>query len=349
MCYQPGVLRAHLDGELLPQESMMIRQHLELCDPCRQQMAALAAHQTTAHGAFTAVFDAIPTDVALARWRARYEDIADRQPAPVWHTVFPVRHAGRGSAVLSSVLLHGAALAAVLLLGSQPAVLERAFQLQRASVPLQAYVPKRLQTAQGGGGGGDRSQTLPAQGMLPKAAPRQFTPPQQVILNEHPKLAIEPTIDAHPDLTANLAQYGNPLDRFGLPSNGTGMGGGIGAGAGGGVGAGNGPGFGPGNGGNFGGGVYRIGDGVSQPVLVYKADPEYSEEARKAKFQGTVTLAVIVDSAGRVTSMRVMRALGLGLDEKAMEAVQKWRFRPARKDGHAVSVQAIVEVNFRLL
>jgi TonB family protein len=80
-----------------------------------------------------------------------------------------------------------------------------------------------------------------------------------------------------------------------------------------------------------------------------KVEPEYSEEARKAKFQGVVVLYVEVDASGRATNMRVIHGLGLGLDEKAMEAVKQWRFRPGMKDGKPVRVAAQIEVSFRLL
>jgi TonB family protein len=172
-----------------------------------------------------------------------------------------------------------------------------------------------------------------------------------VINNPNPKLIMEPTIVAQPNSVPqiNMDQYGDPLARLGPPSNGPGSGGGIGSGSGGGVGSGRGPGVGPGEGGGIGGGIYRIGGGVSAPVLVHKVEPEYSEEARKAKFQGTVVLYVIVDEKGMPQQLRVVRPLGLGLDEKAVEAVKMWRFKPGVKDGRPVSVAATVEVNFRLL
>lgn len=97
------------------------------------------------------------------------------------------------------------------------------------------------------------------------------------------------------------------------------------------------------------GGVYRIGGSVSPPTPIFKVEPEYSEEARKAKIEGTMVLAIIVDQEGRPRNIRVVQSLGMGLDEKAIEAVSKWRFRPARKDGKAVAVHANVEVNFRSL
>jgi TonB family protein len=163
---------------------------------------------------------------------------------------------------------------------------------------------------------------------------------------------MEPTIVAPPDIAlpqVNLSQYGDPLAKLGPPSNGPGSGGGIGSGKGGGVGSGLGPGVGEGSGGGIGGGVFRVGGGVSAPALIYKVEPEYSEEARKAKYQGTVLLYIEVDYDGRAQNIRVARSMGLGLDEKAIEAVRKWKFRPGMKDGKPVIVAATIEVNFRLL
>ena len=88
---------------------------------------------------------------------------------------------------------------------------------------------------------------------------------------------------------------------------------------------------------------------MTAPVVTFKVEPEYSEEARKAKFQGTVLLYIEVNDRGLPQNPRIIRALGMGLDEKAIEAVMKWRFQPGRKDGKPVTVAAQVEVNFRLL
>jgi TonB family protein len=123
----------------------------------------------------------------------------------------------------------------------------------------------------------------------------------------------------------------------------------MGSGSGGGVGSGKGGGFGPGEGGGVGGGVFRVGGGVSQPTVIYKVDPEYSEEARKAKYSGSVLLAIVVDTEGHARDIHVVKSLGMGLDEKAVEAVEKWKFKPGMKGGQPVNVRATIEVNFRLL
>jgi periplasmic protein TonB len=204
----------------------------------------------------------------------------------------------------------------------------------------------------GGGGGGDRSPMPAARGKLPEPALRQFTPPAEVPNNSNPKLTIDPSIIAPPDVPlpqVAMNNYGDPLAKLGPLANGPGSGAGIGSGGGGGVGSGTGAGFGPGSGGGFGGGAFKVGGGVSAPQLLYKVEPEYSEEARKAKYQGTVVLNVIVDASGRAVNSQVIRSLGLGLDEKAIEAVRKWKFKPGYKDGKPVAVIAQIEVNFRLL
>ena len=218
--------------------------------------------------------------------------------------------------------------------------------------PYALQLPPDDQKAGGGGGGGDRSPEPASKGNLPKLSMLQITPPAAVIRNPEPKLPAEPTVVVPPQISlpfVNLAQLGDPLAGATMPSNGPGFGGGIGTGSGGGVGSGRGPGVGPGEGGGIGGGVFRVGGGVSAPQVVYKVDPEYSEQARKAKYQGTVVLNLVVQSDGSVRDIRILQPLGLGLDEKAVEAVKQWRFKPGLRNGQAVDVAAIIEVTFRLL
>ena len=219
------------------------------------------------------------------------------------------------------------------------------------SIEISPYIlPQSKTEAGGGGGGGDRDKLAATKGALPKLSKEQITPPMVVVRNENPKLVVPPSVVVPPEMKLpQIGDLGDPMSKvIGPASNGTGSGGGIGSGSGGGVGSGRGPGVGPGWGGGIGGGAYRVGGGVSAPRALFAPDPEYSEEARKAKWQGTVVLWVVVGPDGRAHDIRVQRSLGMGLDEKAVEAVRLWKFDPARKDGQPVAVQINVEVNFRL-
>jgi protein TonB len=83
-------------------------------------------------------------------------------------------------------------------------------------------------------------------------------------------------------------------------------------------------------------------------VIIYQPEPEFSEEARKAKFMGVVTVSIIVDATGKPQNVRVTRGVGMGLDEKAIEAVKQYRFKPATENGKPVAVYLNVEVNFEI-
>ncbi|HYE26377.1 MAG TPA: energy transducer TonB [Clostridia bacterium] len=228
--------------------------------------------------------------------------------------------------------------------------------VQIVAPDISEYMPlsmKKNDTLAGGGGGGERDKLEAPKGKLPKFAMEQITPPAMVVRNENPKLEVEPTVVVPPQVklaNAALPNLGDPKSALpaGPASNGTGSGGGIGSGSGGGIGSGTGPGVGPGRGGGMGGGVFRVGGGVSAPRALDTPDPEYSEEARKAKYQGTVVLWLIVGPDGNPRDVKIARSLGMGLDQKAIEAVRRWKFEPAMKDGKPVAVQINVEVNFRL-
>jgi periplasmic protein TonB len=149
----------------------------------------------------------------------------------------------------------------------------------------------------------------------------------------------------------NLDNFGDPLAKLLTLSGGPGGGGGIGTGTGGGIGSGEGGGLGPGKGGGTGGGVFRPGTGgVGEPTCAYCPQPTYSEEARKAKYMGVVVLQVVVTADGRATQIEVVKGPGLGLEEKAVDAVKQWRFKPALgPNGKPVATLVTIEVNFRLL
>ena len=260
----------------------------------------------------------------------------------------------RKDTFLYSFVLH--VIAVGLLIYSTHWVVSHQDEIKQQVVGLVAdvspYLPMKVSKtrAGGGGGGGDRDKLAAPKGALPKLSKDQIVPPAIVIRNDNPKLTATPSVVVPPEIKLpTVGALGDPLSKvIGPPSNGTGFGGGIGSGSGGGVGSGTGPGVGPGHGGGYGGGAYRVGGGVSAPKALYAPDPEYSEEARKAKYQGTVVLWMVVGADGRPQQIRIQRALGMGLDEKAIEAVRQWKFEPAKLNGQAVPVQINVEVNFRL-
>ena len=213
-------------------------------------------------------------------------------------------------------------------------------------------LPPAKTEAGGGGGGGNRDVLQVSMGRLPKFSMQpQLAPPGAIIQNPNPKLPAEPTLMVPPEITIamnSMPNFGDPKSSAVIPSNGAGCCGGMGPGQGTGVGPGSGPGYGLGDGGGYGGEHYRPGRGVTVPRAIYSPDPEFSEEARKAKYQGTCTLMIVVAADGRPTNIRVVGSLGMGLDEKAIEKVRTWRFEPGEKDGHPVNVEMAVEVDFHL-
>ena len=211
--------------------------------------------------------------------------------------------------------------------------------------PYRTKLPPAAAKAGGGGGGGQHAPTPVARGAAPKFAAKPFIPPAVAV--SKPLLPVDPTISA-PAIQIDASVYGDPLSKLNDNSAGQGANG-LGNGKGGGLGNGYGDGYGDGTGGGAGGGVFRTGGDVSSPVLISKVEPEYSEEARRAKYSGSVLLSVVVDEHGIPTNIHVVRPLGLGLDERAVEAVQHWRFRPGIRNGKPVRVQATIEVSFRLL
>jgi protein TonB len=202
--------------------------------------------------------------------------------------------------------------------------------------------PVAPQAAKIGGGGGQHDLGPVTQGHLPKLAQTQIVPPKAPPTIP-PKLAVEPTVVVQP----NLKLADNTMPNLGVPNSnlkGFSMGNGNGTG----IGSGDGAGIGPGSGGNIGGGVYQVGGSVRPPIAIYTPDPEFSEEARKAKFSGNVVVSLIVDASGNPKNVHVLRGVGMGLDEKAVAAVQQYKFKPALQNGKPVAVYLNVEVNFQI-
>src|SRR5581483_5024186 len=131
-------------------------------------------------------------------------------------------------------------------------------------------------------------------------------------------------------------------------SRGSGKGGGAGTGAGTGLGAGDGSGVGEGSGGGTGGGPYRPGSGVQPPRLVREVKADYTEDARRRGLAGEVELEIVVRRDGSVGDVRVLRGLGSGLSEQAVQAVRQWKFVPAQRQGAPVDVIVEVAVEFKL-
>ncbi len=217
----------------------------------------------------------------------------------------------------------------------------------------------------GGGGGGKNQPEPPAAGQMPETTRVQMIPPSP----EDPK-PLMPVEDLLTQVASVQMPIDIPRDQF-LPigdivappnnsrSSGPGSGGGIGTGRGTGVGEGTGAGVGPGSGGGMGGGSgggigsgvgpYVVGNGVTHPVALYQPLPHYTEEARKARAEGIVLIQAVVRKDGSVDSFKILRGLGYGLDESAINTIAtKWRFKPGTRNGEPVDVWANIEVTFRL-
>jgi len=230
----------------------------------------------------------------------------------------------------------------------------------------------------GGGGGGGLREPQPAPparkktevarktpSRVPPARPQPAPPPPRPV-PPRPETRIEPTpvIDkpAVPTPPAPAVQApvqpiaADPLEAVGLPnespmsapSRGPGNGGGVGSGSGQGIGEGSGGGIGPGSGGGTGGGPYQPGAGIDPPTLVREVRPTYTDAARRQAIEGDVVLEIIVRQDGSVGNIRVLRSLGAGLEQKAIEAVRQWRFNPAKRHGTPVDVVVQVSVEFKL-
>lgn len=217
----------------------------------------------------------------------------------------------------------------------------------------------------GGGGGGRNEKTPPSFGRMPDTARFQFMPPdpgqpKPLMPSESPldqRATVQMPIDFPTNSNLPIGDMsGPPSDRA---SAGPGSGGGIGTGSGTGIGPGKGPGYGPGEGGGMGGGrgggigdgvgPYVVGNGVSEPEVLYKPLPPYTEEARKARTEGVLVLSAIIRANGSVDGFKVVKGLGYGLDESAINTIAtKWKFKPGTLKGRPVDVQANIEVTFRL-
>ena len=209
----------------------------------------------------------------------------------------------------------------------------------------------------GGGGGGNQMPEPPRKAELPgkdKITVPVMKPPTLEIKQEAkvepnplenlniPAKSLADSTDSLPGLIAPEAPPS--------PSQGSGVGGGSGTGRGTGSGPGTGSGLGQGSGGGTGGGVYQIGSGVTSPVPVFQPTPQYTSDAMRARVQGTAMLSCVVRPDGSVSDVEVVRSLDrtFGLDEEAIKAAKRWRFRPGTLRGEAVPVRVVIEMSFTL-
>ncbi len=272
------------------------------------------------------------------------------QPIPV-----PDRMAVKPNpwAIGISTTVNGTILVLLLIFGVKKVIDTVRPRLLDTNIDISDYnAPKSTIKAGGGGGGGDHSIIEANKGKLPQKAPDPILAPQAQVIDK-PKLPEPPTINVQKELMLpdnNVPMIGvHNSANVQLASNGSGANGGMGSGSHGGLGSGTGNGVGPGSGGNYGGGVYQVGGRISAPLLTFQPEAEFSDEARRAKYQGVCVISLIVDAQGNPQNVHVLRTLGMGLDEKAMEAVRKYKFKPALKDGRTpVPVTIVVEVDFHL-
>ncbi len=206
------------------------------------------------------------------------------------------------------------------------------------------------QSMGGGGGGGFHQVVEASKGHLPPVEKTPLNPPELQV--DHPKLAVAPAIVMPQQIRIpdnNMPNLGSTQSQqVVMTSQGSGSGSGFGQGVGGGIGSGSGSGIGQGTVGGYGGGVMTVGGGVTAPAVIHRVEPELTDQARRTKYQGVVSIGLIVDAQGNPEDVHVVHHLGMGLDEKAVEAVRQYKFKPAMFRGHAVPVQLVIEVNFRV-
>jgi len=215
----------------------------------------------------------------------------------------------------------------------------------------------------GGGGGGDGSeeplslQQIAGEDIAEVAVNVEV--PEDELIYEDPDEPEEEELEEEeepaeeedaPEVTAPvLAQAPDVEDALGALEGLEDVAANAGPGTGGGIGEGEGSGLGPGRGGGFGGGAYRLGSGISPPQPIKTVQPIYTHDALEKRVEGEVILEVIILAEGKIGPVRVLRGLGAGLNEKAIECVRQWRFLPGKLQGKPVDVVAEIAVEFNLL
>ncbi|MEX2270919.1 MAG: energy transducer TonB [Vicinamibacterales bacterium] len=201
----------------------------------------------------------------------------------------------------------------------------------------------------GGGGGGNRTPDPPkkAEIEVPKPPVSKPTPIPTPVVPQLPQPVLPPiTTQAPITVPGTLSALSTPV------SAGSGTGGGAGTGRGTGSGEGTGSGIGPGEGGGTGGGRYRPGSLVTDPTVLSEVKPAYTAEAMRAKIQGEVEIEGVVMPDGRLADLRIVRSLdrAYGLDQKALEAVRQWKFKPGvlKSTGQPVPIIVTIALTFTL-
>ncbi|HEY7499358.1 MAG TPA: energy transducer TonB [Vicinamibacterales bacterium] len=324
----------------------------------------------TRDGAFADTDEAVRAVLLLKGFRA-----GPRPAAQLFQPVTGSRKR-RGVPLTASGILHATAVGIVLL-----STLGVASRAEDSTPPTPTRLVFLVKPGPGGGGGGGglkqpapprparlegKSAKLKSPVPVERAIRREIpdpprpkpVPPPELRPVERPIEPPPPVAkpDPVPPVVAPVASApADQRDQAGVlaqapPSNsqGSGTGGGSGTGHGDGIGRGSGPGIGDGSGGGTGGGPYRAGSGITAPELLREVKPDYTEEARRRALSGEVVLEIVVQSDGRVGAVKVLRGLGGGLDQRAVEAVRQWRFSPARRLGTPVDVLVEVAVEFRL-
>jgi protein TonB len=272
---------------------------------------------------------------------------------------------GRATTIplIVSTSLHAVAIAAVLIIASLGfAVADEATEPIKEE-PIRLVFLATPGPGGGGGGGGLKFKTPPPRAQrkgvqkISSPLPARTLPPPMRPAPKPPEPPKPLEAKQLPPVMAPIAtKTAEPEDRQGVlakapevpPSQGSGAGGGVGSGKGTGLGEGDGAGVGDGSGGGTGGGPYRPGSGVEPPRLLREVRADYSDEARRANIEGEVELEIVVRSNGTVGDVKILRGLGGGLNDRAVQAVRQWRFSPARMKGTPVDVIVQVGVEFKL-
>jgi protein TonB len=239
-----------------------------------------------------------------------------------------------------SVVTHLAVLGILLYVMTQSTVLS----------PAEKFIPPNVTwiavpgPGGGGGGGGDSKPEPPRKAEIVPPKPRSVEPVKVDVPKPIPQMNI-PAVTSVVELPGAPTTVSVPTVALG-PGTASGGGGGTGSGSG----PGTGSGLGPGTGGGFGGGAYREGNGVSSPILIRDAKPNYTGEAMRARIQGMVVMDAVVMPDGSVGAVRITKSLDstFGLDQEAIATVKKWRFRPGTLQGNPVPVLIVIEMSFTL-